>query len=399
MKYIQRLLTECHETFQSFDLREMVLSEALVVWLASRRNFIHPNTYRDYTYCARNLAESKMGGLVLTKLKPDHLRQYQSMRLAAGCGPHGINHEGSVFQQLMRRSGLWKDFAFDYQPLRLPRSEVGRALTDEEQDRLLRISASQPRWESLHCFLLLSLNTTGGPKEILTLRRKDIDLEKKILFINADGAKNKFRMRPIPLNDVSKDVCEYALKVAERKGSVLPEHYVFPFRTRGNSNTGCFDPTKYQTTFKTSWEQVRIAAGMPDLRLYDARHSAITRLYEDPDNSAETIEQIAGHHGSQMKIRYAHVRMNAKRAALARLVPQATFAQPKLADGNGKTRKGVPLTNQDVLTMLQMGLTGKVICAKIERSNANFDTSTSALKAVKDAGASTEVILAMVEAE
>ena len=138
---------------------------------------------------------------------------------------------------------------------------------------------------------------------------------------------------------------------------------------------------------------------MPTLRLYDARHSAITRLYENPENSAETIEQIAGHHGSAMKARYAHVRMDAKRAALARLVPQGTFAQPKLADGNGKTRKGVPLTNQDVLTMLQMGLAGKVICAKIERSNASFDTSTSALKAVKDAGASTEVILAMVEAE
>jgi integrase len=99
---------------------------------------------------------------------------------------------------------------------------------------------------------------------------------------------------------------------------VLPEHYVFPFRVDKGKT---FDPNRHQTTLKTSWLQMLRYSGIKNLRMYDLRHTAITRLCEDPENSEEVIESIAGHITHQMKKRYCHIRVEARRAALARLAP------------------------------------------------------------------------------
>lgn len=55
------------------------------------------------------------------------------------------------------------------------------------------------------------------------------------------------------------------------------------------------------------------------------------------------------------------------------------------------------LTNADVITMLHAGLGDAVVLAKIQSSPAHFDTSASALAAMKKSGASDKVILAIVD--
>jgi integrase len=393
------------------DLKKLSVKEAIAIWLPTRRGFIHEHTYRDYGFYGRRLAESSLGRMTLKDIKADHIRQYQTERRAAGCGPHGINHEGSMLQQILRRAGLWQALEYDYQPLKLPRSTVGRALDEEEQARLLRIAKSEPRWETAYVFALISLNTTAGPKEVLALRRKHVDLDKRVLFVGSDGAKNKHRIRPIPLNEISYNAFRYAIEVAERKGSTLPEHYIFPYRCIGQPGRK-WDPTRYARTLKTAWDQIRIASGLPDLRLYDLRHTALTRLYEDPTISDETIEQIAGHRGPAMKKRYAHVRMEAKRSALARLVPERNERLiERLNDQTKQANKGqfqpaTPLrigsrlSNKDIQELFAAGLSAKVIIAKIDRcQTGGFDTSPTALKLLQSAGIPDSVILAMVQAE
>ena len=389
------------------SLATMRVQDALPIWLESRRSFLSEKTLREYRFNVLRLSSSLLGEMCVTDIEPDHMRQYQSLRLAAGCGPHGINHECSVLQQLLKRVGRWPQLEHDYQPLHLPDPGVGRALDDEEQTRLLRIAKSRDRWEHVYAFILISLHTTAGPGEVMTLRRKDIDLEKRVLNVTSEGAKNRFRIRPIPLNDVALESCEFALEVGAKKGAILPDHFVFPYRCGGNLPASQFDPTRHITTFKTAWEQIRIAAGLGDLRLYDLRHTSITRLYENPNNSQETIEQIAGHHGPAMKKRYAHIRMEAKRAALARLVPprnerlvERLLAKTVAEGGAPAPRTGRPLTNQDVLDLLKAEMSPKLIVAKVERSHGStFDTSPEAMKQLKRAGVPESVILVMIQAE
>ncbi|HVT58730.1 MAG TPA: hypothetical protein VHR45_10030 [Thermoanaerobaculia bacterium] len=55
-----------------------------------------------------------------------------------------------------------------------------------------------------------------------------------------------------------------------------------------------------------------------------------------------------------------------------------------------------PLTNDDIVTMVQAGLPQEVIVEKIKTSKTIFDTSTDALVALKKAGVSGDIIRVMV---
>ena len=57
-------------------------------------------------------------------------------------------------------------------------------------------------------------------------------------------------------------------------------------------------------------------AGLGNLRMYDLRHHAITVMLEHPGVSEESVEAVAGHISRQMKKRYSHVRLAARRAAV-----------------------------------------------------------------------------------
>src|SRR5215472_5259445 len=78
------------------------------------------------------------------------------------------------------------------------------------------------------------------------------------------------------------------------------------------------DPTKPMTTWRTAWRSITKEAGLPGLRFHDLRHHAITELAESTA-SDQTIISIAGHVSPKMLAHYSHVRLEAKRAALANL--------------------------------------------------------------------------------
>jgi len=332
----------------------------------------------------------------------NHIRKYQRCR-SERCGPHMINHETSILQQMLRRIGTWERVGLGFQPLSLPKTGPGRCISDEEERRLIRAGASNPRWETVYMFALLSLNTTMGPGEVMHLRRKDIDLEQNLINVGEEGAKNRGRIRRIPLNEIGIRVCKEALSVAEKKGSTLPEHFVFPLRRLRGSGPEHYDPSRHCTSFKTAWTEILKVAGIEKLRLYDLRQTAITRLCETPANAEEVVEAIAGHITHDMKKRYSHVRVEARRAALAGLVPERldrAYPIPGAAvgNGNGPARTGKPLNNQHVLDMVEAGLPPKVLVAKIDRSPGDFDTSPDVLKQLKAAGVHDSIILAMVRA-
>lgn len=56
------------------------------------------------------------------------------------------------------------------------------------------------------------------------------------------------------------------------------------------------------------------------------------------------------------------------------------------------------LNNQDVVDMISIGLTDEIVISKIKASYCDFDTSTEALKELKDNGVSNAVIVSMINA-
>ena len=55
------------------------------------------------------------------------------------------------------------------------------------------------------------------------------------------------------------------------------------------------------------------------------------------------------------------------------------------------------LTNQKIIEMLKSGLSSEIVLAKIKNSKNSFDTSTSGIRELKNAGVSDSIILEMVQ--
>jgi integrase len=289
-------------------LTQLPFASACEAWLESRRPYISEKTHHEYKLNIKTLS-AFFGELRLQEIDADLVRAYQRTRQLK-CGPFAINHECGLLCQIRKRIGLPLQ---DYQALPLPKELRGRALSDSERERLLRVAQSNPNWEAAHLATGISVNTTAGPKETATLRLKDVDLDRRVIRIQPGGAKNVNRVRTIPLNQEALGYVIAAIERAKRLGSVDPDHYLFPFRVRPNA---LCDPARHQTTFKTAWNKMKIAARIQNLRMYDLRHHAITALLENPEVSEETVEDLAGHVSRRMKKRYSHIRMEYKRAAV-----------------------------------------------------------------------------------
>jgi hypothetical protein len=73
-----------------------------------------------------------------------------------------------------------------------------------------------------------------------------------------------------------------------------------------------------KSSWRTAWRNITKEAGLVGLRFHDLRHHAITELAES-STSEQTILSIAGHVSGRMLAHYSHVRLEAKRTALAAL--------------------------------------------------------------------------------
>jgi integrase len=302
------------------ELTILPFEDAAQVWLESRFPYLSPKTVHEYKGHIRILAKF-FGRTDLKQIHAEDIRSYQRMRMAV-CGPHAINHECSVLQQILKRAQVWDRIAWDYQALPMPKEARGRALSPDEFQCLFRTGLSNPAWRPVCITAMIAINTTAGPKEILTLRRKDIELENRVIRVQPEGAKNSHRVRVIPLNDMANEAILMALELAGQKGSYLPDHYVFPFRV---GKGAAYDPTRHQTTLTTAWLKMVKAAGIKQFRFYAMRHHAITNLLQDPGVSEETVEAICGHVSRKMKKAYSHIRIEVKRSAVLGLL-QTEFA-------------------------------------------------------------------------
>ena len=155
-------------------------------------------------------------------------------------------------------------------------------------------------------------------------RLKDVDVLNKTLTIRRDSTKTDAGCRIIPLNETATLALVRLLDRASKLKSRDPEHYLFPgfpFRRtkEKESNKGSgYDPNTHQVSWRTSWRNLLTKAGLPKLRFHDLRHHCITRLAEN-GVADQTVMAIAGHVSKAMLDHYSHVRLQARRDAVAAL--------------------------------------------------------------------------------
>ena len=237
---------------------------------------------------------------------------FQAKRRLEGAGNRTVNMDIGALRQVLKRFKQWRRLEDDVKMLTESGGEpIGRVLTNEEQERLLKTAEDNPEWEHVWCAAQLAANTSMRGVEVKHVRRKDFDAEKRVVHIRA--SKNETSKRVIPLNDSAFDAVQRMVKRADTLGHSEPHHYLWCA-----SQHHKLDPTKPASKWDTAWRALRDEAGLPGLRFHDLRHTVVTRLLEagEPDH---VVESITGHLSRRMLEHYSHIRLKAKKAALDRL--------------------------------------------------------------------------------
>jgi len=291
-------------------------------WLALRSNHVTPKTHKTETERLQALLRF-FRGRRLDDINSSDIQNYQIQRLRV-VSATTVNLDCGVLRMILRSAKLWSRIQDDYKALPKKKTGPGRALTPEEELRLFDIAQSNPRWDAAYYAAVLAANTTARGCELKGLRLVDVDLMSNSLTIRRASTKTDAGCRIIPLNSSALWAAARLKERAQCLGANQPEHYILPaagFRhtKEGKHVEGAgYDPASPMKSWRTAWRSLTKAAGLQGLRFHDLRHHCITRLAE-AGIAEQTLMAIAGHVSRQMLEHYSHVRIQAKRDAVASL--------------------------------------------------------------------------------
>lgn len=164
-----------------------------------------------------------------------------------------------------------------------------RWLTRSEAARLLRAVRFSGRGDHLALFILIGLYTAARHETILSLRWSQIDLERGLIDLNAEGRERTSKGRPkLP---ISKRLMTF-LRYAKRRGSDLGP--VVSFRGK---------PIK---TINNAFKRACMKAGLDDVTPHTLRHTSASWMVQAGVSFA-IVSRYLGHASSATTERvYAH---------------------------------------------------------------------------------------------
>ena len=267
------------------DMAKWPLDKALLEHLDHVRATRAKSSFAPEQSASKNLVRVLGGDARLDKIAAQHLIRYQTTRRNEGAGPKTINNELSVLIRTLQLSNLWRRLRDTYRPLAVPETEVGVALTHAELANLIETAKRKPRWFVAWNTALLVSSTGLRYREIKTLRLRDICLDKPYptIALSRVNTKTNASARTVPLNDHAAYAAAELMKRAELLGANSPEHFLLPANLGRHTKSGDplnggrgYDPSRHQETWASAWESLKKAAGLPNLRFHDLRHTFIT---------------------------------------------------------------------------------------------------------------------------
>jgi integrase len=275
----------------------------------------------------------------VTRISAESVLHYIRVRKERGISNVTINMEVGILRRVLKRAKRWSIIA-DEIPHLPERRDIGRALSQEQKVKLLKMVGAKPEWDTARFAAILALNTTMRGCELKGLQWSDIDFMERSFTIRR--SKTAAGQRLIPLNS---DAWDTILSLRGRAQKLFGDNlqtdwYVFP-HAEGFTKP---EATRPMSGWRSAWRSLTRAINCPacdklqspadacadskcradmrglksqlhGLRFHDLRHHAITELAES-QASERTIMSIAGHVSPKMLDHYSHVRVQAKRQAL-----------------------------------------------------------------------------------
>lgn len=246
----------------------------------------------------------KFGKLHLDQLDQTAVMEWLASKVAEGYAQATVNRWQVILSHMMRMAKKWGLPGSDRNPLegvkqRECNNQRDRYLTPAETQKLQQAVEESTNTQLKHIVALLLL-TGCRKRELLDARWEQIDMDRKVWRIPM--TKNG-RARHVPLSDD-------ALNVLASLRHFKDCPWVLPNPKSKKPFTAVFN----------AWDSARRAAGLPDVRMHDLRHSAASNMV-NAGQSLYVVGQVLGHAQAKTSARYAHLSnetlLNAVNAASA----------------------------------------------------------------------------------
>ena len=265
---------------------------------SEREHQSHPRTYLRHKVSAKPLMVF-FGKLPIDAISSAHVEKFKLTR-SRDVSPGGVNRDLAALRLMLnfaaRQGHIVRNPVVGVRFL----SEgpgVMRIVSHEEQARYLK--QANPL---LRDVATMMLETGMRPEEVFTIRKENVHLCQRYLFVPI--GKTKFARRNVPLTDST--VAILKRRVAHAKGPFL-----FPHR---------HDSNKPLTTLKTAHDDaLRKAKIESRFRLYDFRHTFGSRSAMAGVDLA-TLKELLGHSNISITMRYVHPTPEHKQEAIQKLV-------------------------------------------------------------------------------
>lgn len=248
---------------------------------------------------------------VLTDISAFDIERYKKHWVENGISSTTVNRQLSIVTHMFNKLIDWK--LLDKHPCRIKKfkEKEGRItyLTSEQATELLE-EAKRDGNPYVYPFMLIGLETAMRKTEILSIQIKDIDLERKIIYI----PKAKAGAREQPITDHLASFLSSYIELVDKS-----QEWLFPSKT---SRTGHLE------NIEKPFRRVVAAIGLDPKEVvrHTLRHTAITHLVQ-AGVDLPTVKRISGHKTLQMVERYSHQNGEHIRAALKKLEQRYTFTQ------------------------------------------------------------------------
>ena len=233
----------------------------------------------------------RWGKVRLTDIRQQDVATWLAELRAEGLAPATVEKTRVIFSRSFELGARWGVAGADKNPVKgvaRPKFSNARATyVDSEQAARLLKAAAGSRNPQLPAIIGMALLTGARISELLSARWKDVDVDRRAWFIPISKTG---RSRHVPLSQAAIDIVQ---RLPRPEGAV----FLFP-----NPR----DPKKHLTTIKHAWQTARNAAGLPDLRIHDLRHSAASFMINSGIDLF-AVGKVLGHADHKSTMRYSHL--------------------------------------------------------------------------------------------
>lgn len=238
----------------------------------------------------------------LSQIATFDIERYKKHRLLSAKNGT-INRELAALSHLLNKAIEWKWIEFKACQIKRLKEDQGRIsyLTAEQIAHVME-SAKVDQNFHIYPFILIGLETSMRRMEILSVQLKNIDLQKRVIFI--PQAKSGAREQPI-----TQRLSVFLKSYIEMIGS--NQQWLFPSKRSASTHV---------MNIEKAFRRVVARAGLnpKEVVRHTLRHTAITHLVQ-AGVDLPTVQRISGHKSLQMVVRYSHQNGSHIQAAMEKL--------------------------------------------------------------------------------